>query len=372
MNSGAGESSVLNPLSFNGMAEKMRAYVVTRRAWLENNVLTDSSQVPTKPTLTYNGDAGYPANAISMSSSTFNSPVGSTFAGMEYRLAEVTLPTNPDFDPSEPRKYEIEADWESQTLTSFTASQSIPTSAIRPGSTYRSRVRHLDSAGRWSHWSEPVQFVAAIPDVSDYQERLVVSEFMYNPPEPTGSELLASSENDDFEWLELTNISDSDLDLTDVRFTKGIDFDFPDGTIIAAGASLLIVKDEEAFEARYGTSLPVIGNYDDDNLANGGEEIKLSLGAGTTILSFTYGDETPWPLGTDGQGSSLLLVDPFNNPSPTEPTNWIAQDLYLGNPGVVDQVLGYDTWKTAFGITNDLDDNDHDGFSNLFVWVFKC
>jgi len=72
---------------------------------------------------------------------------------------------------------------------------------------------------------------------------------MYNP-----------STGQDHEYIELHNISESALDLSDVRFTDGIDFDFPDGTTLASGAYLLVVRDLVAFENQYGAGLPVIGN----------------------------------------------------------------------------------------------------------------
>ena len=36
----------------------------------------------------------------------------------------------------------------------------LPAEVCRPGQTYRVRARYKDLTGRWSHWSNPVQFVA--------------------------------------------------------------------------------------------------------------------------------------------------------------------------------------------------------------------
>ena len=69
----------------------------------------------------------------------------------------------------------------------------MPPLAARAGQTHRVRVRHKDSTGRWSHWSAPLQFVAGTPDVSVYLNGIVVSQFMYHPPEPTGAETLVSA-----------------------------------------------------------------------------------------------------------------------------------------------------------------------------------
>ncbi|MGJ8726689.1 MAG: lamin tail domain-containing protein [Roseibacillus sp.] len=362
--------SATTPDSFEGMAQKMRNYIVTRRAWIEQNVLTDSAQVPHRPVLSYEGTSGFPANEIAVASSGFSSPVGSSFAGMEYRLAEVTDETSVAFDPMEPRKYEAECDWESGTLTAFTETMEIPATEVRPGRDYRVRVRHLDSVGRWSRWSEPMQFVAGESDVSGYQNQLVITEFMFNPPAPQGAELLVSTENDDYEWIEVTNVGETALDLTNVRFTKGVDFDFPSGTLLAAGASIVIVKNEAAFTARYGPGISIAGNYGGDQLSNGGELLKLSLGAGVAIHEFTYEDGAPWPEGADGDGKSVVLVNPSAAPDHSLPANWRASFDDFGTPGSF-QANSYQVWLAAHGISDGQGDEDGDGIVNLLEFFLN-
>ena len=53
------------------------------------------------------------------------------------------------------------------------------------------------------------------------------------------------------------------LDLTDLRFTKGVDFDFAGSAVtsLAPGEFVLVVRNLAAFEARYGTGLPVAGEF---------------------------------------------------------------------------------------------------------------
>jgi hypothetical protein len=58
--------------------------------------------------------------------------------------------------------YEIDPVWESAEITSFNSGVTIPASAVEPGAAYRVRCRMKDKTGRWSHWSDPVQFVAGI------------------------------------------------------------------------------------------------------------------------------------------------------------------------------------------------------------------
>jgi hypothetical protein len=59
---------------------------------------------------------------------------------MKWRLAEITDPNNPTFDPSQPRKYEINADWESDELTAFTSRDYDSIRDCQSGRTYRVRV----------------------------------------------------------------------------------------------------------------------------------------------------------------------------------------------------------------------------------------
>ena len=50
--------------------------------------------------------------------------------------------------------------WESGSLTTFNSAIAVPGTVLRVGRTYRARVRHQDSSGRWGHWSAPLQFTA--------------------------------------------------------------------------------------------------------------------------------------------------------------------------------------------------------------------
>ena len=79
-------------------------------------------------------------------------------------------------------KYEINAVWESDELTDpGDLDIQIPASVVKTGRTYRVRSRMKDNTGRWSHWSEPIEFVAGEAIGADILNYLRVSELMYNP-----------------------------------------------------------------------------------------------------------------------------------------------------------------------------------------------
>ena len=297
------------------------------------------TRIPNKPEITYAGSVGFPVNDLRFNSSAFRDPNGnSTFGAMAWRVAEVSDPSAPDHDPVKVQPYEVNASWESGELTVFGADVIVPSSMIAAGRTYRARVRHRDSSGRWSHWSEPLEFTATLPDIKAYLEGLVISEIMYNPA--TGGDL---------EFIEIMNVGPDTLNLSDLRFTKGIDFDFSGSLItnIASGARVLVVRDLATFEAQYGAGLPIVGEYISStsaNLSNGGERIKLSFGAGSPIRDFSYDDEHPWPSSPDGDGPSLVLIAPEQNPDHGNPMNWRASTVAGGNPGTSDMIpfLGED------------------------------
>jgi hypothetical protein len=206
-----------------------------------------------------------------------------------------------------------------------------------------------------------VQFVAAAPDVAPYQQNLVVSEIMYHSPVAP-----------EVEFIELHNRGSEALDLTGVRFTKGIDFDFADGAVLGAGGYILVVRDLAAFEAEYGAGHPVAGAYGanpEGALSNGGERIKLALGT-AAIHEFAYDDDAPWPTAADGRGASLVLFStstPEGTPDDPlghgDPANWRASLTPGGTPGAPEQ-----PYETFPGDDPGADD-DGDGLSAFAEWA---
>ena len=282
--------------------------------------------------------------------------------------------TNPDSI-----KLEWDADWDSGPLNNFEESIKVPSSVVRSGSVYRARVRHQDSTGRWSNWSDPIEFEPNVPDLSDYNSSLLITEIMYNPVRPTNEEAQAGYLDDDlFEYIEIKNIGEKNLDLRDLRFTKGIDFDFlgSQKEFIGPGEYVLIVNNIKAFEMRYGSELPIAGQWDEgDRLANGGEQIKLSFGGGDPVIEFKYDDDDPWPALADGSGPSMVLTNSNGQPDYDDPQSWKVSSSSLGTPGKEESGKVYSEWKDGiFGDgdpigSNYNDDPDADGMVNIFEYA---
>ena len=346
-----------------------------RAAYLDSiSDAVDTGQLPTTPTITYTGAGGNPVDGITLQSTAFADPQGAgTFAAMQWRIGEITDPTAPAYIATDARIYELSPVWESGDITTFAAGIQVPASALRVGHTYRARVRHRDATGRWSHWSQPAQLTTTTANyLQVLKDNLMFSEMMYHPAGPSPAEASAGYLEGDFEYIELRNISNAlTLDLTSVRFTKGIDFDFVGSAItsLAPGGRVLIVKNIAAFTLRHGAGRPIAGAWDSlDSLSNSGEEVKLSFGAGAAIHEFTYDDIAPWPVQADVGGYSLVLKTPETRPNHALGANWRASYLPGGTPGSDDRTT-FTEWAAANTVSDPFGDEDGDGMGNQLEYA---
>ena len=253
-------------------------------------------------------------------------------------------PAEPDSIPqtyqAREGKYEIDAVWESEEMTDFNSSITIPATEVRIGRTYRVRCRMKDNSGRWSHWSTPKQFVTGEPIAAYILNNLRITEVMYDPADPPAND---STDNDEFEFIELQNIGDETIDLTSVSFADGITFDFNAASVTSLGPGefVLVVRNQAAFESRYGAGLSAViaGEYS-GKLANNGENVSLVDIWNGTVAEFAYNDSRGWPLAAAGGGHSLV---PLITALPDEPDgslnyggNWRPSTYIGGSPGTYD------------------------------------
>jgi len=320
---------------FAGMIQYEKNYVANRIQGdtTDPTISSDSSQAPYKPTIAYIGQDGFPVDGLDFQSSAFGSPVGASPAGMQWRIARVTDPTSPEFDPWQPRHYEITAAWE-QEIAYFDDTITMDGENVEVGGTYRARVRMKDDNGRWGHWSDPVQFVAG-GAVGPLADGLRITELNYAPHAPTPAELAIddSFTAEDFEFVELRNTTGRELGLGGVRFTDGIEFTFPQGSLLWPGESVVVVRNLDAFEARYGSEIYVAGSYGPFSLKNEGEHIELLDPFERVIHDFTYAPSGAWPGRANGKGSTLEVIDTASDYGDSE--NWRSSTEYGGSPGEV-------------------------------------
>ncbi len=184
---------------------------------------------------------------------------------------------------------------------------------------------------------------------------LRITEIMYNAPG-----------GNQFDWLELTNIGTTALDLTGVHFVEGITYSFPSGTMLAAGQSIILAADPALFLQRYGNPVGLAVFQYTGRLNNDGEEIAIRLADPFTanVLCFDFRDS--WYAAANA-GSSLVLTNTGSTLSDhSERDSWNISSTYAGSPAgvIVTNPGDYQGWL-GFNATQDLVDTDKDGFDAL-------
>ena len=341
-----------------------------RAAYLDSiSDAIDAGQLPAKPTITNSSAGGNPVDGISFTSSAFSDPQGTgTFGAIQWRIAEITNPAAPAYDPAAERIYEMTEVWGSGEMLAFNAGIAVPANVLEVGHTYRARVRHKDSTGRFSHWSDPVTLTTTVSNYTQVlRDNLIVTEIMYHPDVPTGGYV-----EEDFEFIELTNISTAlTLDISNVNINRGIEFSFLGSAItsLAPGARVLVVRNIAAFQSRYGMGKPIAGAWGSGfQLSNGGETLGLDFGASDLIYNIPYDDTAPWPIGADVPGYSLVLINPPTHGPLSVGTSWRASARYNGTAGESSSV--FSDWATLNAVSGTLADTDGDGIVNQLEYAF--
>ena len=92
----------------------------------------------------------------------------------------------------------------------------------------------------WSASTEALFENSVVPKIR-------VSEIMYHPADAPGN----TPVDDQFEFIEVQNVSAAPLNLAAAKFNLGLDFTFGNVTL-NPGAYAVVVRNRAAFEARYG------------------------------------------------------------------------------------------------------------------------
>jgi len=103
---------------------------------------------------------------------------------------------------------------------------------------------------------------------------------------------------------------------------------------LAPGEYVVLVKDLDAFAARYGNGVRVAGRYE-RSLSNSGERVTLVDRFGRTIADFEYDNGGRWPGRADGKGATLERVDPqpAADDDLNRPESWRSSVAFGGTPG---------------------------------------
>lgn len=155
------------------------------------------------------------------------------------------------------------------------------------------KARWPDGTGRWFTPG------AATPGAANWappDSPVVINEIMFHPMDD--AEELG-------EYVELFNRGGVGVDIGGWRFDDGVQFQFPEGTVLEAGGYLVVARDPSRLASEYGIS-NVVGPFV-GRLANDEERLELVDAAGNTVDEVRYRDS--WHAYADGGGSSLELRD---------------------------------------------------------------
>jgi hypothetical protein len=185
------------------------------------------------------------------------------------------------------------------------------------------------SGANWSPVNEATFLLNVAPS-------LRITELMYHPSGLTAAEITAGfTSAEDFEYVEFRNIGSETLNVEGIRFANGLDFTFPAMTL-APGQYALAVKNAAAMTFRYGSGLPVVGEFQNGTgLSNGGERLVLEGPVGGVIHDFSFKDG--WYNVTDGEGFSLVVRDQQQDLALWgKSAGWQASDSPGGSPAGAD------------------------------------
>lgn len=317
----------------------------------------DAASIPDTPGVTDAVRLGYPIDNLRFSSTPYSDPQGAeTFAAIEWRVAEVTDPAAPSYDPEAPILYEWNAAWKSPEVTSMTAEIQVPPDAVQVGHAYRIRARMKDDSGRWSHWSQPVQFTPKLDKVNQ-QGDVIITEYFADTSGP----------DDGKEWIELFNTTGQPINLTGWTLLDnendshtfsptGGNVTIPSKGYLVLGQSLFPQTNGGApVQYSYGTSI-TLGNNADEIILKSGQTVIHSVGYGLYVsspnpiissipnspvqgsangmaLDYCNGPVTPWALQTSSFGTL------GNKGTPGAHNNGVGVCLSDSTPPVLNEAL---------------------------------
>ncbi len=160
--------------------------------------------------------------------------------------------------------------------------------------------------------------------------QVVINEIFYHAPDDL----------ERLEYVELFNHGTEAVDLSGWKLTKGVQYTFPDPSIIPEGGFVVICKDADLFAQIY-EGIAVSGEFA-KALSNRSDKINLKNADGKTVDSVEYHDRSPWPVSPDGYSASLERLSP-EGPGDAA-ANWAPSSLSdrkrqpAGTPGAVNSV----------------------------------
>ncbi len=146
-----------------------------------------------------------------------------------------------------------------------------------------------------------------------------INEIHYHP----------AGNDQELEFVELLNTGSGVADLSGCSLSQGIDYVFPEGTLLGEGAYLVVARNAELCRVVFG-AIALLGDFT-GNLSDGGETIRLLDAAGRIIDELAWRDSADWPQIADGRGASLEKLRPRAETG--WPDAWASSMVVNGTPG---------------------------------------
>jgi hypothetical protein len=141
------------------------------------------------------------------------------------------------------------------------------------------------AGGSWSYILDPAATFAG---------KVLINEIMFNPLDGLPAH----------EWIELKNVTTNDINLAGWRFTRGVNFTFPNVSI-SAGGHLVVAAHLASFQANYPSVTNVIGGWT-GSLANSDETVELETALGESVNTVHYATQGDWARRERGSGADLV------------------------------------------------------------------
>lgn len=207
---------------------------------------------------------------------------------------------------------------------------------------------------------------------------LRVTEVMYAPRPPSGTELAANTNASAFSFVEIHNTSAHTVGLVGVNLAGGIQFDCSKGPnlLLAAGDYAVLVENPGAFMVRYPgvPATKILGEYRGD-LAENGDSIALTVQGLSNVVSFEYTDGRGWPLAADGAGHSLIPLSTTNQSSGqfSYGGNWKASVNVHGSPAAPEPTPAFCLVLNEIAAHTDYDHPSYPEYdSNDWIELLNC
>lgn len=223
--------------------------------------------------------------------------------------AEIYMTT----DGTDPRKVGGNVSESAQRIENET------TIELRGTTLFKTRIK------RGNVWS-PMREMRVVKRYEDYFN-IQVTELHYFPADSVINGDTVSQKS--FEFIEMKNIGSHSVDMSGLYFETGIEYKFPQESMLHPGMFCVLASSSKWFYERYGVA--PTGNYK-DNLNNEGEIIRLKSDGGRTVLDFGYVNASPWPEDVQGNGYSLSAIGTYPTGDPMSSDFWKKSTFVHGSP----------------------------------------